>query len=393
MGPGGPGRKLDALLEENRSEPLLMDGDSRLVFMSDCHRGNGGRGDDFAHNRIIFMHALAFYRSRGFTYVEVGDGEELWENSDFSQIWWAYSDVYVRLGFLHSEGRFIQIWGNHNNLWRSQERIDLELMPALWSYFDGRPSPILEDMDPELLRRVIRGEAPPPDDRPVLRRLRSREALVLRHRETDLEVLVAHGQQGELFGDRLWPLSRFLVRHVWRMLQNAGLRPRITPAGNYALKQQVESKLTAWCRKTGTPLIAGHTHQPEFPAPSDPPYFNCGSCVHPRCITAIEIQEDSIRLVKWHLSTPLAEDRGQSSDTRIMRTVLQGPTPLESYVEWPAGARSRGAGRRRRRRAARTAGRPVGSTDAEGRSVRASGTPSLSPREAPCPRTPSRSAP
>ena len=325
-------KNLDNLFRKWRREPLMINSDSRIVFMSDCHRSNGGHGDDFAHNRIIFMHSLSWYRMEGFTYVEVGDGEELWENPDFSRIHWAYSDVYIRLGHLHSEGRFILIWGNHNNIWRHSEQIAKYLMPAMWFYYDGRPSPVLENMSPDLLHRILSGEIPSSGDNPIFKQLPSRDAVVLKHSKTGMEILVTHGHQGELFGDRLWPLSRFLVRHVWRMLQNAGFRPRITPAGNYALMKKVESRLTSWCRRTGIPLIAGHTHQPEFPAQGNPPYFNCGSCVHPRCITAIEIQDDMISLVKWHLSTPLAESRGEGSEVCIIRTILQGPMPLNAYA-------------------------------------------------------------
>jgi hypothetical protein len=36
-----------------------------------------------------------------------------------------------------------------------------------------------------------------------------------------------------------------------------------------------------------------------FPAADGPLYFNIGSCVHPRCITGIEIHDGQIELVKW----------------------------------------------------------------------------------------------
>lgn len=314
-----------------REDPLPLDDSSRLVFLSDCHRGNGGWGDDFAHNRLIYLHALEWYRRNGYTLVEVGDGEELWENTSFAPIHWAYSEIYVRLGYFHSEGRFVLIWGNHNNRWRDSERLRRELMPAMWMYFDGRPSPLLERIEPAELHRIAEGTAEPPD-LPVFRPLAAREAVVLRHTPSGGEILVTHGHQGELWSHRMWPMSRFLVRRVWRILQNAGLRPRITPAGNYALMKRVESRLNLWCRVTGIPLIAGHTHQPEFPAPDATPYFNCGSCVHPRCITAIEINEGKITLVKWHVSTPVAEGRAVGPSLEMMRNVLQGPVGLSLYL-------------------------------------------------------------
>ena len=328
-----------------REDPVWIDSGSRLVFMSDCHRGNGGWGDDFARNRLLFLHALGHYRGLDFTYVEVGDGEELWENSSFAAIHWAYSEVYIRLGYLHSQGRLIFIWGNHNNLWRNPSRVRSDLMPAMWMYFDGRVSPLLEDLGRRRVMEMAAGATPPPD-RPLLRPLRTREGVVLRHRETGGEILVTHGHQGELWSHRVWPLSRFLVRRVWRMLQNAGMRPRITPAGNYALMRETESRLTHWCRRTGIPLIAGHTHRPELPSPDDPPYMNCGSCVHPRCITALEIEDSNVSLVKWHVSTQTAEGFAEGAELRLMRTVLEGPVPLREYFR-DAGRGSTGAYRPR----------------------------------------------
>ncbi|MFO7950446.1 MAG: hypothetical protein R6U36_08775 [Candidatus Fermentibacteraceae bacterium] len=313
-----------------RRNPVWIDSGSRLVFMSDCHRGNGGWGDDFSRNRLLFLHALGHYTGRGFTYVEVGDGEELWENSSFASVHWAYSEVYIRLGYLHAEGRLIFLWGNHNNVWRQPQRVQADLMPALWMYYDGRVSPLLEDLGRERVLDAIAGRARPPV-RPLFRPLAAREAVVLRHRSSGGEILVTHGHQGELWSHRIWPLSRFLVRRIWRMLQNAGLRPRITPAGNYALMRETESRLTQWCRRSGIPLIAGHTHRPELPSPQDPPYMNCGSCVHPRCITALEIERSEVSLVKWHVSTQTAEGLGQGSRLRLMRTVLEGPVPLMEY--------------------------------------------------------------
>ncbi len=331
-------KKLDGLYEANTLKAIDINPETRMVFMADCHRGNGGRGDDFAHNRLIFLHSLAWYRKAGFTYVEVGDGEELWENGGFSSIHWAYSDIYIRMGYLHSENRLIFLWGNHNNVWRNPEAVRRQLMPALCFYYDGRPSPLLLGMDTARAEAVLRGDLPPSPSYPVLNELKAREAIVLRHGRSGLSLLVTHGHQGEFWSDRLWRLSRFLVRRVWKFLQNAGVRPRITPAGNYALMKQVESRLTSWSRKRGIALITGHTHQPEFPSPGRTPYFNCGSSVHPRCITAIEIENESIALVKWHVSTPLAAGTGISSSLTMEREVLEGPVPLEEYT----GSREKG---------------------------------------------------
>ena len=73
-------------------------------------------------------------------------------------------------------------------------------------------------------------------------------------------------------------------------------------------------------------LIAGHTHRPRFPKKGSPPYFNDGSCVHPRCITGIEIQDGEISLIKWSL---LARKGGA---LYVTREVLAGPEALPSFM-------------------------------------------------------------
>ena len=58
------------------SAPVLsVDDHSRIVLMSDCHRGNGTMADDFAKNQSICHAALSFYHRLGYTYIELGDGD------------------------------------------------------------------------------------------------------------------------------------------------------------------------------------------------------------------------------------------------------------------------------------------------------------------------------
>ena len=62
-----------------------------------------------------------------------------------------------------------------------------------------------------------------------------------------------------------------------------------------------------------------------FPEVGEAPYFNDGSCVHPRCITAIEIIQDSIVLVKWSVKTK------NDGTLFIGKDVLAGPRNLDYY--------------------------------------------------------------
>jgi hypothetical protein len=55
--------------------------------------------------RIFFFHALNFYFDKGFTYIEIGDGEELWENRYFEDIRKAHSHIYWKLSQFYEDHR------------------------------------------------------------------------------------------------------------------------------------------------------------------------------------------------------------------------------------------------------------------------------------------------
>ena len=69
-----------------------------------------------------------------------------------------------------------------------------------------------------------------------------------------------------------------------------------------------------------------------FPSLNGPPYFNVGSCVHPRCITGIEIKDGLIGLVKWFVNT--RDDGGLFID----RKELEEPRKLQDF--FPVNAKT-----------------------------------------------------
>ncbi len=55
------------------AEEVLFDDRSRIVVMSDCHRGNGdGRFDNFLQNHNIYFAALNHYNREMFTEMSCG---------------------------------------------------------------------------------------------------------------------------------------------------------------------------------------------------------------------------------------------------------------------------------------------------------------------------------
>ena len=74
-------------------------------------------------------------------------------------------------------------------------------------------------------------------------------------------------------------------------------------------------------------VIAGHTHRPRFPEPNELPYFNDGSCVHPRSITGIEIVDLKISLIKWHIISK------KDGTLQIVKSVLEEPRDIALYLK------------------------------------------------------------
>jgi len=67
----------DVYSPKTRIKRLPLSEHTKLIIMSDMHRGDGTGSDDFAHNSLIYKCALDYYMANGFTYVELGDAEEL----------------------------------------------------------------------------------------------------------------------------------------------------------------------------------------------------------------------------------------------------------------------------------------------------------------------------
>ena len=96
-------------------------------------------------------------------------------------------------------------------------------------------------------------------------------------------------------------------------------------AHNYKKCKKTEQRLDAFSRQKGILVMAGHTHRSILPAPGESLYLNDGCCVHPRCITAIELENEAITLVKWCVTVR------RDSSLAVSREVLEGPIPWNRY--------------------------------------------------------------
>ncbi len=280
------------------AKKLVLTEKSKFILFSDCHRGSGGFADDFIHNKQIYLQALDYYFHEGYTYIELGDGDELWENS-FTSIFKANKEVYMLFKKFHDEQRLHFIWGNHDMSYKEKENI----VKNYDYYFD-------EEEKKEFMKDVSFSEAI---------KLESKEGK---------SILLLHGHQADWFNYKCWKVSRFLVKVLWKPLQVVGVKDPTSPAKNFKSLIKVEEKIAEWIKENnGQMLITGHTHRPRFPLPGQLPYFNDGSCVHPNCITGIEITNNQITLVKW--GNVYDEER----QNKIKRNALEGPRKLNEYYK------------------------------------------------------------
>ena len=275
---------------------------SKFVIMSDCHRGVGNSGDNFLRNQHPFFAALNDYYEKGFTYIELGDGDELWENRTMDKIIEIHSNSFWLMSKFYEDNRLYMIYGNHDK----QKKDKKFLKNSFDEYYC------------ETRKKIC----------PLFPMIEVHEGLILENQDNkNHRIFLAHGHQGDLINDDLYKLGRFLVRYFWRTAEIWGVNDPTAAGKNYIKKNRVERKLTNWAEEENKMLIAGHTHRPTFPNVGDIMYFNDGSCVHPRCITAIEIEGGCISLVKWSVMT--RKDRTMY----VEREVLEGPAKLEDYFE------------------------------------------------------------
>ena len=280
---------------------ICFNKDSKFILFSDCHRSDNGFADDFARNRNIFKHALEHYFKNEFTYIELGDGDELWENKKFRKIFKANKHIYLLMKKFHDKNQLHFIWGNHDMDYKKQSKI----RKNLHYYYDP-----VSDTKKELLIGATFSEA-----------------IILEEESSGKGIFLLHGHQADWFNYVFWRFSSFLVNYLWRPLQLIGISDPTSPAKNFKERIKVEQSLEDWIKENNSQMvITGHTHRPRFPDKNEIPFFNDGSCVHPRSITGLEIENNEICLIKWHIITK------ENGTLQIIRTILEGPEDLKYYM-------------------------------------------------------------
>jgi predicted phosphodiesterase len=281
----------------------------RFIIFSDQHKGRKNGADDFMNAEPAYLSALKFYNEKDFYLINLGDCEELWENT-LLQV-----KKHNALSF-EAEKKFVlrdafaKIFGNHD--------LDWDIDPLAPKHLEEIYSKSIPALEGVILETKISGES--------------------------LKIFCTHGHQGDLQSDGNW-FSKFFVSKIWAPLQSyLSINPN-TPAFDTELKSLHNTIMYEWSsQQEKTLLITGHTHQPVFESLTHierlhrerqralhesnpdwakaldeqiewrshegqaspnylsmkPGYFNTGCCCYvDGDITGIEIENGSIRLIKW----------------------------------------------------------------------------------------------
>ncbi|HEY4149647.1 MAG TPA: metallophosphoesterase [Chitinophagaceae bacterium] len=306
-------RVLASIVNKDEKEGLIIPFDiatGRFIIFSDEHKGIKDDADDFRLAEKNYHNALDYYFNNGFRFVNLGDCEELWENTPDAVMKSNRAILETEASYLPGN-RYYRIFGNH----------DLE-----WKY------PIQQNL---YLDKVFGNS------------LQVYEGLVLQtqFKNKTRSIFLIHGHQGDERSDGN-AFSKWVVAAIWTPIQRFLDINTNSLSDSFELVDAHNIIMHEWSTtQQQLILIAGHTHKPVFASldhidrltrqledarltnnaalvkkASDelearkkeyagkqfvksnvlPSYFNTGCCCFDDGdITGIEIEDGFIRLVKW----------------------------------------------------------------------------------------------
>jgi UDP-2,3-diacylglucosamine pyrophosphatase LpxH len=314
--------------KESVGKKIDINNASKIVIMSDLHKGVGNGADDFKTSEKTYIEACYHYLQNDFDYVALGDIEELWENSIVEVIAQNELSIAAEKEFV-LKNKFYKVIGNHDMYWKSTPLLGNKWLAKMYD-------------------KVI----------PVY------DGIVLQYNNTQL--LLAHGHQGDSTSDgNKW--SKWFVANIWSPAQ-AYLDINVnTPSKDFMLRDKHNKMMYDWsAEQKNTILITGHTHKPVFASMNHidqlkkeieiytkqgnvllvkklqkelqkrlaeyiisepftlkkPSYFNTGCCCYnDGDITVIEITDGKIRLVKW------CQKNNEAQPLILQELVLQSIIP------------------------------------------------------------------
>jgi UDP-2,3-diacylglucosamine pyrophosphatase LpxH len=286
---------------------------AKFIVFSDQHKGNTSWADDFNACETNYTAALDHYNRNGFTFINLGDSEELWKFTA-KDIVTCHPEAFKAEAAFQPD-RYFKTFGNHDIIWKN--KLDVKIF---FKHLFRMPLPVYE-------------------------------GIVLRSKEPQLDIFLTHGHQGDLMSDNN-AFSTWIVAHIWMPMQRyLRINPN-SPSNDYRLRNEHNQFMYQWSSEQNRLiLVTGHTHQPVFASgkyfnhPSNkidtgksreslkPSYFNSGCCCYnDGDITGIEISEGKIRLVKW-FDEEISSKRKVLEEVEIDRLMKDLGNPADNSIK------------------------------------------------------------
>ncbi len=303
----------------------------KFIIFSDQHKGRRNGADDFIQAEPNYLAALEHYNNNDFCFINLGDSEELWENTLWQVRKKNKATFEAEKKFL-AKNNYVKVFGNHDLYWNTSPLASLDLKAIYGEKVKVYDAVVLQTTVDRRQTTVVS--------------LTSEEQLTIRY--SPLTIFLTHGHQGDAQSDGNW-FSKFFVGWIWAPLQALLRINPNTAAYNTEKKTLHNTIMYEWSSaQKDMLLITGHTHQPVFKSLTHierlykqfqlatqkkdeaqlaalldeikkrekeftavavdymsmkPSYFNSGCCCFvDGDITGIEIENGCIRLIKWTLA-------------------------------------------------------------------------------------------
>jgi predicted phosphodiesterase len=309
----------------------------KFIIFSDQHKGIQDNADDFMLAEKNYRAALEFYYSNGFSFINLGDCEELWENTPDAVMKMNKPILQTEACFLEAQ-KYYRVFGNHDLEWKYPFQQNMYLKPVF-----GSTLKIYEGIE-----------------------------LQTQYNNKTYSIFLTHGHQGDKRSDGN-PVSTWIVAAIWTPIQRYLNININTTSDSYELVDAHNIIMYNWsATQKQMVFISGHTHKPVFASLDHidmltkeleaakksgdatwiektsqtlavyskayegksfvktmayPSYFNTGCCCFDDGdITGIEIDNGFIRLVKWKYNP----------DKDSIRQVLEESTLSYIFDQLPA---------------------------------------------------------
>lgn len=300
----------------------------KFIIFSDQHKGRRNGADDFTQAEPNYLAALEHYAAEDFCFINLGDSEELWENT-FWQVKKKNKATFEAEKKFIANGKYVKLSGNHDLYWNTSPLAAFDLKMIYGEKVEVYDGVVLKSL---VNTQEPGANIPESEDRT---------------KDSELTIFLTHGHQGDAQSDGNW-FSKFFVGWIWAPLQALLRINPNTPAYDAEKKTLHNNIMYEWSQaQEKLILVTGHTHQPVFASLTHierlykqfqfagkqndepqlkslldeikkrekeftavaldymsmkPSYFNSGCCCFSDGdITGIEIADGCIRLIKWEL--------------------------------------------------------------------------------------------